>query len=38
MAESGFHENEVSCTCGATFGTVGELIAHASSVHGVEVE
>jgi hypothetical protein len=38
MAEPGFNKGEVSCTCGATFDTVGELISHASSVHGTEVE
>lgn len=39
MAEPGFKENEVKClACGATFGTVGEMISHASSAHGVEVE
>lgn len=37
MAESGFNENEVKCTCGDTFGSVGELIDHANSVHGTEV-
>lgn len=38
MAESGFKSNEVKCTCGESFGTVGELIIHANSVHGIDVE
>lgn len=38
MGESGFNTNEVKCTCGDTFDNVGELISHANSVHGVEVE
>lgn len=37
MGEGGFNQGEVSCSCGATFRTVGELISHASSAHGVEV-
>lgn len=34
----GFKTGEVECTCGETFGSISELIAHASSAHGVEVE
>jgi hypothetical protein len=35
-ANEGF--SEVSCTCGATFGTLGEYYYHVNSVHGVSTE
>lgn len=38
MAESGFKAGEVSCSCGESFDTVDELISHAASSHGVDVE
>lgn len=35
---SGFKKDEVQCTCGATFGSVGELLTHAFAVHGLNAE
>lgn len=34
----GDSEITFKCTCGAEFGSANELITHASTEHGVEVE
>lgn len=36
MRNKGFKQDEVRCTCGATFDSVAELLTHAYAVHGVE--